>query len=253
MTSKIVATILGVAALTHTLNAANWLTELAAAQEQARKEQKLILVNFTGSDWCGWCIKLRNEVFSKPEFDTFASENVVLLEIDFPKNKTLPAAVKKANAAFADKLKVSGYPTLHLLDANGKSLGEFGYVPGGPAPFLAKVKSVGGDRLKPAVAENKSKREPEPAEPTPLPPAFNGARTFPPKTYSGLELKGISGPSNARLAMINNQTLGAGETAKVKLGDSTVKLKCLEVHDDYAVVMIDGTNQRRELRMREAP
>jgi thioredoxin-related protein len=248
MKLKLFATILGIAGVAHTLTAANWLTEQTAAQEQARKEKKLILVNFTGSDWCGWCIKLRNEVFSKPEFDAFASENLVLLEIDFPKKKTLPAAVRKANAAFADKLKVSGYPTLHLLDADGKSLGQFGYLPGGPTPFLAKIKSVGGDRFKRAiVAETKPKQSE--AEPDPL-PAFNGAPTFPAKVYTGLELRGIAGPANARLAMINNQTLGAGETGKVKLGDSVVKVKCLEVHDDRAVVMIEGTNQRRELRMR---
>jgi thioredoxin-related protein len=252
MKLKLIATLLGIAGVAHSLPAATWLTEPAAAQDQARKEKKLILVNFTGSDWCSWCIKLKSEVFSKPEFDAFASENLVLLEIDFPKKKALPAAVKKANAAFADKLKVSGYPTLHLLDADGKSLGEFGYLPGGPTPFLAKIKSVGGDRLKrAAVAETKPKQsEADPTSAEPPPPAFNGAPTFPPKTWSGLELKGIAGPANARLAMINNQTLGAGETGKVKLGDSVVKVKCLEVHDDRAVVMIEGSNQRRELRMR---
>jgi len=252
MKLKMIAVLLGVAAVAQPLTAANWLTEPSAAQDQARKEKKLILVNFTGSDWCSWCMKLKNEVFSKPEFDAFASENLVLLEIDFPKKKALPAAVKKANAAFADKLKVSGYPTLHLLDADLKSLGEFGYLPGGPTRFLAKLKSVGGDRLKPAtVAETKPKQpEPEPAPEAPPPPAFNGAPTFPAKIYTGLELKGIAGPANARLAMINNQTLGAGETGKVKLGDSVVKVKCLEVYDDRAVVMIEGSNQRRELRMR---
>jgi thioredoxin-related protein len=252
MTLKIIATIIGIAGLAHTVSAANWLNEPTAAQEQARKEKKLILVNFTGSDWCGWCIKLRNEVFSKPEFETFATENLVLLEIDFPRKKTLPAPVKKANAAFADKHKVSGYPTLHLLDADGKSLGQFDYIPGGPAPFLAKLKSIGGDRLKPATgADTKPKQpEPEPAVAAAPRPAFNGAPTFPAKTYAALELKGIAGSANARLAIINNQTLGAGETGKVKLGDSVVKVTCLEVHDDRAVVIIEGTSQRRELRMR---
>jgi hypothetical protein len=126
-----------------------------------------------------------------------------------------------------------------------------GYMPGGANPFVTKLKSIGGDHFKPAkVAETKSARteaEPEPAE---APPAFNGAPTFPAKYYSALELKGISGPSNARLALINNQTIGAGETAKVKLGDSVVKIRCLEVRDDSAIVMIDGSKERRELRMR---
>jgi thioredoxin-related protein len=251
MNLKTACGVLLAAMFTHTTTAANWLTDLNAAQAQARDENKLILVNFTGSDWCGWCIKLKNEVFVKPEFDAFASENLVLLEIDFPRQKPMPAATKKANGALADKYKVGGYPTLHVLTADGKSLGNLGYTPGGPNAFVAKLKSIGGDRFKPAkVAETKlAKREAEP-ETAEAPPAFNGAPTFPAKYYSALELKGVSGPPNARLALINNQTVGAGETAKVKLGDSVVKVKCLEVHDDFAVVMIDGTNQRRELRMR---
>ena len=81
-------------------------------------------------------------------------------------------------------------------------------------------------------------------------PAFNGAPTFEPKVYTDLELKGISGKANARFALINNQTIGAGESAKVKLGDSVVKVKCVEIHEDYVVVSVDGANDRRELRMR---
>ena len=250
MNLKTVGGVLLAAALTHTTNAANWLTDLNAAQAQARNENKLILVNFTGSDWCGWCIKLKNEVFVKPEFAAFAGENLVLLEIDFPRQKPMSAAVKKANGALADRYKVAGYPTLHLLAADGKSLGSLGYMPGGPAAFVAKLKSIGGDNFKPAkVAETRSPREAEP-ETAEAPPAFNGAPTFPAKYYSALELKGISGPANARLALINNQTIGAGETAKVKLGDSVIKVKCVEVTEESAIIMIDGSKERRELRMR---
>lgn len=243
--------VLLVSAFAGSAGAASWLTDLSAAQTAARTENKLILVNFTGSDWCGWCIKLKNEVFAKPEFDAFANENLVLLEIDFPRKRPLPAPVKKANGALADKYKVMGYPTLHVLDADGKSLGQLGYVPGGPNAFVNKLKIIGGSRFKaPAVAEKKAPQPEAEAEPARPLPAFNGAPTFPPKNYSALELKGISGSPNARFALINNQTVAAGETAKVKLGESIVKVKCLEVHDDYAVIMIDGTSERRELRMR---
>jgi protein disulfide-isomerase len=255
MNLKTTSSIFIAATLAHSAIGANWITDLKTAQEQARKDDKLILVNFTGSDWCGWCIKLKNEVFSQPEFDAFASDHLILLEIDFPRQKPMPAAVKRANGALADKYKVGGYPTLHVLDADGTSLGFLGYIPGGPKAFLAKVKSIGGDRLKATTVAAKKPAQPE-AEPEPAgppPPAFNGAPTFPPKQYAGLELKGISGPPNARLALINNQTLGAGETGKVKLGSTVVKVKCLEVRDDAAIVMVDGANERRELRMREAP
>ncbi len=255
MKLKCVSSIIVVLAVLQGATAATWLTDMSAAQEAARKNNKLILVNFTGSDWCGWCIKLRDEVFSRPEFDAFAAQNLVLLEIDFPRKKPISGAMKKANGAIADKYKVNGYPTLHLLEATGKSLGEFGYTPGGPAAFCAKVKSIGGNRIKDqAVAETKPKQaEAQPDGANTPPPAFSGAPTFPPKTYSALELKGISGPSNARLALINNQTIGAGETGKVKLGASMVKVQCLEIHDDYVVVLVEGAKQSHELHLRGAP
>src|SRR6266581_5344317 len=78
-------------------HAAEWLTDVPAAQEQAAAENKLVLLNFTGSDWCGWCMKLKAEVFSQPEFEDYANKNLVLVEIDFPKRKPQPAAQKKAN------------------------------------------------------------------------------------------------------------------------------------------------------------
>src|SRR5688500_11696491 len=134
-------------------SAASWLTDIKVAQDQARNENKLILVNFTGSDWCGWCIRLKNEVFTKPEFSGFADENFVLLEIDFPRQKPMSPEVKKANGKLADQYKVGGYPSVHVLDADGKSLGQTGYLPGGPKAFVEKIKSIAGNRLQPkAVA-----------------------------------------------------------------------------------------------------
>ncbi|HEY0368963.1 MAG TPA: thioredoxin family protein, partial [Chthoniobacterales bacterium] len=66
-----------------------WLTDLKEAQEQAKSGNKLLLLDFTGSDWCGWCIKLDREVFSKPEFKAYAEKNLVLLELDFPRGREL--------------------------------------------------------------------------------------------------------------------------------------------------------------------
>ena len=66
------------------LGAPVWVTDLPVAQAQAKKENKLVLMNFTGSDWCGWCKKLQKEVFSTKEFEQYAKDNVVLVEIDFP-------------------------------------------------------------------------------------------------------------------------------------------------------------------------
>jgi protein disulfide-isomerase len=117
-----------------------WMTDLAKAQEKAKQENKAILINFTGSDWCGFCIKLDKEVFSKPEFKQYAEKNLVLVEADFPSKKKLDPALKTANEKLKEQYKVEGFPTLVVLDASGKKLGEeVGYGGGGPAKFIKTI------------------------------------------------------------------------------------------------------------------
>ena len=120
----------------------NWLTDLPKAQAKAKEEKKLVMLDFTGSDWCGWCIKLNKEVFSKPEFAEYASKNLVLVEVDFPRTKKLSAELKKANAALQEKYKIQGYPTIIVLNSDGKKVGELGYEPGGPKPFIAGLEKL---------------------------------------------------------------------------------------------------------------
>jgi thioredoxin-related protein len=121
----------------------NWMTDLPKAQAQAKKENKLVMLDFTGSDWCGWCIKLNKEVFSKPEFAAYAKTNLVLVEVDFPRSKTQSAALKKANEALGEKYGIEGYPTIIVLNGEGKKVGKLGYMPGGPKAFTAEL-----DKLK---------------------------------------------------------------------------------------------------------
>lgn len=113
-----------------------WLTSFADAKAAAKKDQKVILADFTGSDWCGWCIKLHKEVFSKPEFATWAAKNVVLLELDYPHNTPQSDELKQQNQELAQKYGVRAYPTVLFLDADGKRLGNSGYVAGGPAAWI---------------------------------------------------------------------------------------------------------------------
>lgn len=137
----------GCAALCLTAGAAEpkWHTDLAKAQALAKTENKKVLINFTGSDWCGFCIKLHKEVFATPEFQEFAAKNLVLVEADFPRNKTLPAELKAANEKLKDQHKVRGYPTLVILDSQGKKLGEIvGYGGGGPKAVIDKIKDAKG-------------------------------------------------------------------------------------------------------------
>jgi len=119
----------------------NWETDLAKAQAQAKKENKLVMLDFTGSDWCGWCKKLHAEVFSKSEFEEYAKKNLVLVEVDFPRMKKLSAEQQKANNALQEKYKIEGYPTIIVLDGDGKRVGQQGYMPS-PKPFIEGLEKM---------------------------------------------------------------------------------------------------------------
>jgi len=125
------------------VHAEAWLDNYDAAVAQAKKENKLVLVDFTGSDWCGWCIKMKKDVFSKPEFNSFAKDKLVLLELDYPQAKKLSPSVVKQNEVLQQKFKVEGFPTLVLLDGSGKELARnSGYLPGGPDALIAWVNNA---------------------------------------------------------------------------------------------------------------
>lgn len=121
---------------------AGWLTNYAAAQEEAKSQHKLLLMDFTGSDWCGWCILLQKEVFSKPEFKEYASKNLVLLELDFPHGKQMTAEVVAQNERLAAQYRIQGFPTLVVLDSSGKEVAQLGYMQGGPAAFIAALEKL---------------------------------------------------------------------------------------------------------------
>jgi len=117
-----------------------WLTDLPKAQAQAKAENKIVLIDFTGSDWCGWCIKFKKDVLDTPEFKEYAAKNVVLVELDFPSKKEQSAELKKANKALQDKYKVEGFPTFVVLDKDGKEIGrQVGDSKGGPKAFIEKL------------------------------------------------------------------------------------------------------------------
>ncbi|MCA8965314.1 MAG: thioredoxin family protein [Planctomycetes bacterium] len=111
-----------------------WLTDYKAALKAARKGNQVVLVDFTGSDWCGWCMKLDKEVFETDEFRTWAKKKkVVLLKLDFPRHKELPAELKKQNDELAKEFGIGGYPSIVFLNAKGKKVGEMSYKEGGTA------------------------------------------------------------------------------------------------------------------------
>lgn len=99
-----------------------WSTDLEKALEQAKKEKKSVLVEFTGSDWCPPCIAMRKSVFSKKEFVEAASKKFILVELDFPKGDE---ALKAKNQPYAEKFKIEGFPTVILLNSEGKEFTRF--------------------------------------------------------------------------------------------------------------------------------
>src|SRR5207302_1177831 len=161
-----------------------------SAQASAKAQNKMVLINFTGSDWCGWCIRLRNEVFSKPAFDAFAQDNLVLVEADFPREKAQTVELRQANAALAEQFQIRGYPTIVLLNSEGKKLGALGYAPGGPQAFISELTRISETKAGPSSPSHVKAKK---VDDTPPPPLFNGAPSFPPPKFNDLVLKGISG------------------------------------------------------------
>jgi protein disulfide-isomerase len=118
----------------------NWQTDLNAAKAQAKKDGKLVFIDFTGSDWCGWCIKLDKEVFGTKQFAEFAAKNLVLVKLDFPRKLKQSDELKKANAALKDQFSIEGFPTLIVLNGEGKELWrQVGYMEGGPKAWTEKL------------------------------------------------------------------------------------------------------------------
>ncbi len=127
-----------------------WHTDMSKATDISIKEKKPLFLFFTGSDWCGWCIRLQKEVFKTPEFIKWAKKNVVLVELDFPRRTPQDEAVKQQNAQLQQQLQVRGYPTVWFVRAtktadakvNLNALGSTGYVAGGPQAWLEGANQI---------------------------------------------------------------------------------------------------------------
>jgi protein disulfide-isomerase len=114
-----------------------WQTDFTQASQQAAQEHKYILLDFTGSDWCPWCIKMDKEVFSQSQFSDFALKNLILVKVDFPRKAAQPPAEKSQNKALAQKYGIEGFPTYILLDPSGKEVRrQVGYLQGGATAFI---------------------------------------------------------------------------------------------------------------------
>ncbi len=120
-----------------------WLTDVSKAEAQAKDQNKIVLMDFTGSDWCSWCKKMDKDTFSKDEFADYAKTNLVLVQLDYPANKPQPDDLKKANADLAQKYNIQGYPTLIALKPNGTIIWtQVGYLEGGPQALIDQLEQA---------------------------------------------------------------------------------------------------------------
>ncbi len=119
-----------------------WYTNYAQAVQDASKNHKPILLFFTGSDWCGWCKKMHQEVFSSPDFASQVGGSFVFVDVDFPMNQQLPPDIAQQNTQLKQKYGVTGYPTVIILDSNENFIAETGYRPGGGKAYADYLKQL---------------------------------------------------------------------------------------------------------------
>jgi thioredoxin-related protein len=120
-----------------------WLNDYKKAQQEATASNKFLLLDFTGSDWCGWCRKFDKEILSQPRFKDYARANLVLVEVDFPRAKSQSVELRKQNLELARQYQIQGFPTIVVLKGDGQKLWQYdGYFPGGPDAFIAQLEKL---------------------------------------------------------------------------------------------------------------
>jgi protein disulfide-isomerase len=120
-----------------------WLTDYKKAQQEAKAGNKFLLLDFTGSDWCGWCKKFDREVLLQPQFKDYARDNLVVVELDFPRAKEQSPELRKQNRELAQEYDIVGFPTIVVLSADGQKLWRYdGYFAEGPAAFIAQLRKL---------------------------------------------------------------------------------------------------------------
>ena len=120
-----------------------WLSDYKKAQQEAKVSNKFLLLDFTGSDWCGWCKRLEKEILSQSQFENYAHENLVLLEVDFPRAKPQSPELRKQNQELAQQYQIEGFPTIVVLNGDGQKLWQYdGYFPDGLAAFIAQLEKL---------------------------------------------------------------------------------------------------------------
>ena len=119
-----------------------WTSDFAKAKTVANKKDQQMLLLFTGSDWCIWCKRLKDEILSKPDFKDWAADNIVLVYLDYPRNDYRGEELRQQNAKLGKTYDIKGYPTVVVAAPDGKEMARLGYMEGGPKTFIRALKKV---------------------------------------------------------------------------------------------------------------
>ena len=210
--------------------AAEWMTDLEAAKAKAAAENKAVLVDFTGSDWCGWCVRLRKEVLDKPEFEAYAKDKFVLMEVDLPQNPKFDAALRARNEKIAEQYGVSGFPTIMVLSPAGDIAGGFN-------GYLSSVGAVTKELNEALAAVELLKK----AETQPDAQKLESLV----KVYRGLPDKMQQGAASLRQRIIDldpQDTTGIGRLQKIEEQRAAFQLALGRVHTKAdALAVVDKT------------
>jgi thiol-disulfide isomerase/thioredoxin len=233
-------------------HAATWLSSFETAKAQSRSTGRPILMSFVGSDWCPACIQLKSTAFNSPEFAALADRELILMEVDSPRARPLALLHQQANQQLMQKYQVSALPTLLVVDAQGAMLSQV--QRGSTKQMVAQLEHLVA-RLagRPAGAGSPASTSATPHLVGGSPgavrdlPLFSGATTQPLPTYTNLVVKSITHSPARRFALINSETLKAGEFAWFKLGAARVKVHCVEVREKSVLVRVEGESTPREL------
>jgi len=129
-------------AVTSVMAGGLWETDFEKAADAAKASHRYMLLDFSGSDWCGWCVRLDEEVFSRKDFKDYAKENLVCVLLDFPRRKSLKKSLKEQNQQLAAKYGIRGYPSVVILSPEGDKVGRTGYRKGGAEEYVGHLKSI---------------------------------------------------------------------------------------------------------------
>ena len=159
---KLLACLLTVFTVSIFAQGLHWNHDYNRALESSRKTGKPVFAFFTGSDWCGWCMKLDREILSKREMNRYLNDNFILFKADFPRRNQPPKHVMAFNQNLMRQFGVRGYPTIIIVDGHGRKIGQTGYMKGGPAAMKRVLSQY--------VRKTVVKPVPPPKKPVPPPP-----------------------------------------------------------------------------------